>query len=104
MKRQVKKTKKKQSNKTSGIIVSLIFIVVSLALLYPVGKELSNIIDLRAKLKESKLILAEIEKENVYLTEQKTKLNDPEYIKSYARGEYLLSKEGEQIFKLPSKK
>ncbi len=104
MKRQVKKTKNKKSNKTSGIIVSLIFIAVSLALLYPVGKELSSIIDLRAKLKESKLILAEIEKENVYLTEQKTKLNDPEYIKSYARGEYLLSKEGEQIFKLPSKK
>ena len=31
-----------------------------------------------------------------------SKLEDPEYVKSYARGEYMLSKEGEQIFYLPS--
>ena len=32
----------------------------------------------------------------------KAKLEDPEYVKSYARGTYMLSKEGEQIFYLPS--
>lgn len=100
-----KRTKqiKKKGNK-AALIISLILIVLSAVLLYPVGKELSTILGLRAQLKESKTLLEEIEKENLVLTEQKNKLNDPEYIKSYARGEYLLSKEGEQIFKLPSKK
>ena len=44
-----------------------------------------------------------LESENDFLTEQKDKLNDPEYVKNYARFGYMLSKEGEQIFYLPEK-
>ena len=43
------------------------------------------------------------EDENVYLTTERAKLEDPDYIQSYARGNYMLSKDGEQIFYLPEK-
>ena len=39
--------------------------------------------------------------ENTYLTNEKTKLQDPDYVQSYARGNYMLTKDGEQIFYLP---
>lgn len=35
------------------------------------------------------------------LSTQKKKLKDPEYVKRYARDKYLVSKKGEQVFKLP---
>ena len=34
----------------------------------------------------------------------KAQLKDPDYIQSYARSNYMLSKDGEQIFYLPEKK
>ena len=39
--------------------------------------------------------------ENRYLTNEKEKLQDPDYVETYARGKYQLSKDGEQIFYLP---
>ena len=47
--------------------------------------------------------LQEVKDENTYLTQQKEKLQDPDYVESYARGNYQLSKDGEQIFYLPEK-
>lgn len=32
---------------------------------------------------------------------KKGKLKDPEYVKRYARGKFLVIKKGEQVFKLP---
>ena len=45
--------------------------------------------------------LAVIKEENSQLSSQREKLEDPDYVQSYARGNYMLSKEGEQIFYLP---
>ena len=45
--------------------------------------------------------LQEVQDENTYLTNEKTKLQDPDYVQSYARGNYMLTKDGEQIFYLP---
>ena len=33
---------------------------------------------------------------------QKEKLQDPEYLKYMVRGKYLVTKDGEQVFKLPT--
>ena len=41
------------------------------------------------------------ENENRYLTKEKKKRQDPDYVETYARGKYQLSKDGEQIFYLP---
>lgn len=43
-----------------------------------------------------------ISDENDYLTAQRDKLKDPNYVEDYARGNYMLSRDGETIFYLPS--
>ena len=53
----------------------------------------------------AKLVEAELERlkeENATLTSTKEKLEDPEYIQTYARGEYMFSKGDEKVFYLPS--
>lgn len=47
--------------------------------------------------------LSQLERDQVALQQQKVKLSDSEYIKDYARGNFMLSEENEQIFILPSK-
>ncbi|HHX52534.1 MAG TPA: septum formation initiator family protein [Erysipelothrix sp.] len=46
--------------------------------------------------------LAQLNRDQEELEKQKQKLSDPEYIKDYARGNFMLSEENEQIFILPS--
>ena len=45
--------------------------------------------------------LEKVQLENERLNKEKEKLQDPDYVQSYARGNYMLSKDGEQIFYLP---
>lgn len=99
-------TKNKKKNKTNVILsrlIILIMLVVSGFLLYFVVKDVQETFLLRGDVSKLQTLLDELEKENGNLTSQKEKLSDEEYIKSYARGEYSFSKEGEQIFKLPGK-
>ena len=49
------------------------------------------------------MTIEEVKQESAYLTSEKEKLTDPDYVQSYARGTYMLSKDGEQIFYLPEK-
>ncbi|MEA5017119.1 MAG: septum formation initiator family protein [Erysipelotrichaceae bacterium] len=95
------KTKKKR--RALSTLVSLCLIVGASFFLYQAFQEIVNTYNLTKELQTAKSILDDISNENKYLNEQKTKLLDPEYVKSYARGTYMLSKEGEQIFYLPSK-
>jgi cell division protein DivIC len=67
----------------------------------PVIEELQNTFQLSQSLKEVQAELTILEQENTLLEEQKTKLLDPEYVKSYARANYMLTKDGEQIYYLP---
>ncbi len=63
----------------------------------------SNMKRLQEQLTVSKAELESIQRDNVELKKQKEKLSDPDYMKDYARGNFMLSQEGEQIFILPSK-
>jgi cell division protein DivIC len=93
--------KKKIRNRFNTIIVSLVLLAGTVFLLIPVWEEIGNTIRLSETLEEVKAELIVLEKENSSLEEQKTKLLDPEYVKSYARANYMLTKEGEQIYYLP---
>lgn len=96
--------KKKRKLKTRGLLirlVSILLLVVSGFLIYGIVTEVSETIALSQELEIAKEKLAEIQAENQYLVEQKEKLEDPEYIKNYERGEYFYTKEGEQVFRLP---
>ncbi len=93
---------KKKKVKTLSVLVSLILLCGAGFFLYQAFNEIVNTYNLTKELRTAQSILEQIDNENQYLKEQKTKLEDPEYVKSYARGTYMLSKDGEQIFYLPS--
>ena len=81
--------------------VSVLFILVTIPLLKPVVEELIKTYELSQTLKDVSSELVVLEEQNSLLNEQKTKLEDPEYVKSYARATYMLTKDGEQIYYLP---
>lgn len=96
--------RKKSNFSFTKVLVMTILVAVSGYLLFSVAKEVMTTVQLTKELKEVNIELEKIKTESENLKERKEKLKDPEYIKSYARGEYSLTKEGEQIFHLPSSK
>ncbi|MDP2814363.1 MAG: septum formation initiator family protein [Erysipelotrichaceae bacterium] len=100
------KKEKKSRLKLKGFVLNIIAFVVfgvSLVLLYQVSLQIVETVNMTARLNSVQEQMTILESENDFLTEQKDKLNDPEYVKNYARFGYMLSKEGEQIFYLPEK-
>ena len=93
--------KKKVKNRFNSILLSVVLLGGTIFLLIPVVEEIGNTFRLNETLKEVQAQLIILEQENSSLNEQKTKLLDPEYVKSYARANYMLTKEGEQIYYLP---
>ncbi len=97
-----KKVKRKLRFNSSRVIVSLILFAISGYLIFSVAQEVAMTINLSSNLQSLNAKLEDIENETRNLQERKEKLEDPNYIKSYARGEYSITKEGEQVFRLPS--
>lgn len=93
--------KRRLKHRTSSIFLSLVLLVLTFVFMMPVIEELQNTFQLSQSLKEVQAELTILEQENTLLEEQKTKLLDPEYVKSYARANYMLTKDGEQIYYLP---
>ncbi len=82
-------------------VMNVILLSASAFMLFQVGTEVAATIELRQQLTSAQGQLSELEDENAALVQQKEKLMDPDYVRSYARAAYMLSKEGEQIFYLP---
>ena len=97
------KKKKKKNRRLAPVtkLLCIIMIGVSAWLLYSVGREVMTTIELRRQLAEVEEKLEKVQIENERLNKEKEKLKDPDYVQSYARGNYILSKDGEQIFYLP---
>ena len=94
-------TRKRTPKKPIAKLLSYLAIGLSIYLIYGVGMELMTTFELKQQLETVEQELAVIKEENTQLTSQKVKLEDPDYVQNYARGNYMLSKEGEQIFYLP---
>ncbi len=94
---------KKKKKKLTPIVKLLLLILAGLSVyfLYSAGNELMTTLRLQRQLSEVQERLQEVQDESAYLNKQKEKLQDPDYVQSYARGNYMLSKTGEQIFYLP---
>ena len=93
--------KKRRPKKVVTLFVSLILLTISGFLIYNVVKEITNTMNLKKELAIVEEKLQEVEKENAELVSQREKLQDPAYVQSYARGNYMFSKEGEKIYYLP---
>lgn len=95
-----------KKRRVKPVVQQLIMIGVTIAsifLLLGVGKEVLTMMDLKKKNAEVEVELQRLQSENANLTNQKTKLEDANYVQTYARGNYMFSKNGEQVFHLPKK-
>lgn len=94
--------KRRRLSKPVIKVVSILVICVSIYLLIGVGKEVYSMIELQKKAEVAQSELNRLKEENATLISKRDKLEDPEYVQTYARGNYMFSKDGEQIFYLPS--
>ena len=99
---QVKRKKKK---KLTPVVKLICFVIIGLSfyLIYLFFNEFVTMIELKSDLADVQEQLQQVQDENTYLTSQRDKLQDPDYVQSYARGNYMLTKEGENIYYLPGK-
>ena len=95
---------KKKPKRYISIILGTGLATFSIILLFNVYKEISITIQLKKELSEAMVELEKVNEENSLLTSQKDRLDDPNFVQSYARGNHMLSKEGEKIFYLPQSK
>ncbi len=99
--KKVQKKKKKRKMTPFLRLICYIVIAASVFLLAEVAHEIYTTVELRKQLVEVQQKYQEVQDESAYLLKEREKLADPDYVQSYARGNYMLSKEGEQIFYLP---
>ena len=98
---QSKTTRNKNHGVRRGVTVVAIFI--SCILFFIAIEDIKTMFSLKKEIASGEEQIVALESEHKDLTKRKEQLNDPEYVKRYARGKFLVSKPGEQIFKLPSK-
>lgn len=84
------------------IVLCLLMAIISGCLLYSSAKDVMTMFQLKEQIAENNAQIAKLEGEQTSLENQLEKLQDPEYLKYMVRGKYLLTKDGEQVFKLPT--
>lgn len=105
MSEEIKKTnvKRKKKKHPFRTFFSLLAIFLSCFLIWIAAEDLVTTLRLKKEISTSEEMISSLESQQKDLTKKKENLEDPEYVKRYARGKFMVSKPGEQIFKLPSK-
>ncbi len=93
-----------KKKKKGGRLFSFCLIVLIAFFSVASFNEIKTTFDLKRSIQESNAKLKELKSKRAKLESKKKKLQDPDYIEYIARGKYLVSKEGEQVFKFPSSK
>lgn len=96
------KTKKRKKESNVAKMVWIIVIIFAIFILSDALKKIYNMFVLREQADLVEAQLQELKDENASLVSTKEKLEDPDYIQTYARGEYMFSKGDEKVFYLPS--
>lgn len=94
-------TRKKKSTKIYKKIFSIVLIVMGITMLWSIFTKVYTVYSLQQQAALVEKELESLKDENASLTSTKEKLEDPEYIQTYARGEYMFSKGDEKVFYLP---
>lgn len=92
---------KKRKNSLVSKLVSIVLIVLAIFVLSGVLKKIYTMFSLQQQAKVVEQELEALRDENASLIATKEKLEDPDYIQTYARGEYMFSKGDEKVFYLP---
>ncbi|MBW9212514.1 MULTISPECIES: septum formation initiator family protein [Terrabacteria group] len=95
----------KKSKKTRLKPLTKLFLLgATVFMLIQVIRQVNMNLTLQSQLADAKEKLQKVKDENNRLNSEKEKLQDPDYVESYARSNYMLSKDGEQIFYIPKGK
>ena len=89
---------KKKKNPIVSKLISIVLIVAAIAILSGVLEKIYNMFTLQQQAKVVEAELEALRDENASLTSTKEKLEDPDYVQTYARGEYMFSKGDEKVF------
>ena len=98
----VKAINQRKRKKILTKIVSIFIIIVAIMIFGQVGKKLYTMLSLQKQAETVEQELKALEDENASLISTRDKLEDPNYVQTYARGEYMFSKGDEKVFYLPS--
>lgn len=101
MSRQERKRRRKRS-RVPAILITLGLLAASAYFIWNITSQVSVTYTLLVDRREARQELNELQQESEELQEMLTKLQDKNYIENYARGEYLITKDGEEIYRLPS--
>ena len=93
--------KRRRLNRRLRSLLAIVFVAFGIYLSYQVYLRYETSKELKAQLAEAQLELENLNNENSDLESQVSKLNDDSYIQSYARGNYMYSKNDEKVFYLP---
>lgn len=101
----MKNAKKKSGNKKKQYhpmkkFFSVFLVMVGCCFTYMSAKEIITTMQLQQEIKQTEAEIEVLKTEQTKLEEQKQKFSDEEYVKRYARGKFLLSKDGETLYKL----
>jgi len=91
-------TKIKRRFKYKSLVLFFVFMGMTAVLLVPIIDEIKTTLALKASLDEVNTKLKDLTKQNEALTLQRDKLLDTDYVISYARGVYMLSKDTEKVY------
>ena len=95
-------TRKKRKNDIVRKLIGVVCLSIAIILFLNIGKQVLLMVELRQKKALVEEELNSLREENEALTSTKSKLEDPNYVQTYARGEYMFSKNDEKVFYLPS--
>ena len=97
-----KKKEKPFINKLLTIVACVAMVAGIGYFVWEISKEVGTTFTLLTDISEAKRELAELEEEEKLLTQKKELLMDDNYVKVWARGEFLLTKQGEELYRLPA--
>lgn len=94
-----KKKRQKSLVKSIGLVAMLFC---SGFFLYALAQDVSTCFSLKNSIQENQARADELAGQKKELETRKNNLTNPDYAEFLARGKYLVTKEGEQIFKFPA--
>ena len=99
---ELKKKKKSPLATVFTVVLSLMMLAGTGYFLWQISREVETTFTLLTDISDAKKELADLKAEQEHLMQQKEQLLDENYVKIWARGEYLITQEGEEIYKLPA--
>lgn len=94
-----RKVNRRKSKKLKKNLLCLLILFVSFGFIYSGVHELKTMADIKMSIRHDKAESKALDEKKEELEETKNNLTNPDYIEYISRGKYLVTKDGEQVFK-----